>query len=70
MADKSKLAALIIGGLKPKGAPSSEESGEGEMPEESEMSDLDTAAQEILDSINSKDASALSEALKAFVDMC
>lgn len=61
--DKS-LAALIVGGMGKKDLDSSDEGGE------ESYSEYDTAAEEILMAIKDRDSTALSEALKAFFDMC
>ena len=71
--DNKKIAALIIGGMKPppgKGKP--EEEGESPDKQESEESpgDLETAASEVLDAIESRDPKALAETLKSFWKLC
>lgn len=61
--DKS-LAALIVGGM---GKEDPDSSSEGS---EDTTSEYDMASEEILSAISEKDSAALSEALKAFFDMC
>lgn len=61
--DKS-LAALIVGGMGKKDPDAGSESSEDS------YSEYDTAAEEILLAIKDRDSTALSEALKAFFDMC
>jgi hypothetical protein len=63
MPDAKKKATMIVAAMKPSPAP--------EMPEEShDDMGYESAAEEILQAVESKDAKALSEALKSFHDMC
>lgn len=65
MAKEGKsLAALIVGGMGKKDPDASSESSEDS------YSEYETAAEEILMAIKDRDSTALSEALKAFFDMC
>lgn len=67
MEDKKKIAAVIIAGLKPKGAMPPE----GDKPEEGASDDdLETAGSEVLDAIKEGDPKAFTEALKAFCKLC
>ncbi len=59
---KKGLAAMIIGKAKP-AQPVAPEMSE-------EFSPKQAAAEEIMEAIEAKDASALAEALKAFMDVC
>ena len=64
--DKKKSASLIIGKMgKMSEAPKNEMGAE----EDSSYGHM-AAAEEIMSAIESKDASALKEALKSFYDMC
>lgn len=64
--DKRKKMALIIAMGKPEGK--DDPDAEKETSEESDG--LDSAAQDILDAVESKDAKALKDALKDFMYMC
>jgi hypothetical protein len=65
MAKEGKsLAALIVGGM---GKKDLEADIEGS---EDSYSEYDTAAEEILSAIKERDSASLSEALKAFFQMC
>lgn len=70
--DKKKRATLIISRLS--GKPGSEEVSEAPKNENGDEVDSEighmSAAEDILDAIASKDAKALKNALKAFLDMC
>lgn len=72
---KKPAEGLLIGLLagKPKGKPEPEmdapEAEEGE-PEEESGPDYELMAQEVLDAIESGDAAALGEAMRAFVESC
>lgn len=67
MASKDKdIAALIVEGMpKPEG-----EEAEMEMGEEAATSDIEVAAQEVIDALSSKDAASLAESLKSFIKLC
>jgi hypothetical protein len=64
MEKKKDIAALIVEGL-----PSPEKEGESESME-SEASDVEVAAQEVMDAFASKDAASLAESLKSFIKLC
>lgn len=65
MAKEGKsLAALIVGGMGKKDPEASSESSEDS------YSEYDTAAEEVIQAIKDSDSSSLSEALKAFFQMC
>lgn len=64
MEKKKDIAALIVDGL-----PAPEMEGESESAE-AETSDIETAAQEVLDAFTAKDAASLAESLKSFIKLC
>jgi hypothetical protein len=67
--DKKKAVGIIIAKAgKPDKQAEGPEEDQGEQPEDSEG--MKTAAEEILSAVESKDASALVEALKSFYEMC
>lgn len=68
MAKKPGLMLAI--GLGKSKAPESSAPGEEETDGEEESSDLDSAAQGVIDAVNSSDAEALKSALKLFVLSC
>jgi hypothetical protein len=65
---RKKMATLIVAKLK-KGGESMKEQPEKDGAEQ-ELNSHEIAADEILSAIESKDAKALTEALKSFVEMC
>ena len=58
--DKKKILGLIL----------SKKEDDEEMPKEEGGSDLETIAQELIDAIKEGDASAVSDALKSFYELC
>jgi hypothetical protein len=65
--DAKGLALSILSKRKPEG---SREHAAREEDQESEVSGLEAAADEIISAVESKDAKALSESLKAFIEQC
>lgn len=77
MADKSKLAAIILSGMKPKGDmpesdPEDMQDGGADESSEDDSGDSDTmsAAKEVMMSLKSGDTAGFADALKAFVKLC
>lgn len=58
-----KVVETIMGSADPKGGIDIDH-------EDDESSELEVAAQDVLDSLESKDAKSLAESLKAFFQMC
>ena len=70
--DKDKIVLMLAKGLKSRGNDSSSDSSDSEESDEMDAAESakDEAAQEIVDAIGSKDASALRAALEAFIEAC
>lgn len=67
--NKKKMAALIIAKAKGGSMPVPEAEGPMESKQEENMGP-ETAAQELIDAVNAKDASGVVEAFKALMEMC
>jgi len=62
--DKKKQATIIVASMKkPESEPMPEKPSE-------DVSELEVAADEIMQALERKDSKAMSEALKSFIDMC
>lgn len=69
--DKKKIAAIIVGGLKPKLGAAPSDTGESDPSDSSGgESDEETAAKEVMDALKSDDVKGFAEALSSFVKIC